>query len=65
MRHKGWAVLLDSEGHDPQEGGQVPQLLRGQGREQGFELFEGGHHAVEYRKPPALAWLAHRIADRP
>ncbi|WP_406016273.1 alpha/beta hydrolase-fold protein [Streptomyces sp. NBC_00984] len=30
-----------------------------------FELFEGGHHAVEYRMPPALAWLAHRIADRP
>ncbi|MFE5325216.1 alpha/beta hydrolase [Embleya sp. NPDC056575] len=30
-----------------------------------FELFEGGHHGVEYRMPPALAWLAHRITDRP
>ncbi|MFE0105312.1 hypothetical protein [Streptomyces sp. NPDC059009] len=27
-----------------------------------FELFEGGHIAVEYRMPPALARLAHRIA---
>ncbi|MFI7008271.1 alpha/beta hydrolase [Streptomyces sp. NPDC050145] len=27
-----------------------------------FELFDGGHHAVEYRMPPALAWLAQRIA---
>ncbi|WP_345515603.1 hypothetical protein [Streptomyces yanii] len=27
-----------------------------------FELFEGGHHAVEYRMPPALAWLSVRIA---
>ncbi|MGH4035922.1 alpha/beta hydrolase [Actinomycetota bacterium Odt1-20B] len=27
-----------------------------------FELFEGGHIAVEYRMPPALGWLAHRIA---
>lgn len=28
-----------------------------------FELFEAGHHAVEYRMPPALAWLSHRIAQ--
>ncbi|MFI6978848.1 alpha/beta hydrolase [Embleya sp. NPDC050154] len=27
-----------------------------------FELFDAGHHAVEYRMPPALAWLSHRIA---
>ncbi|MFB6780501.1 alpha/beta hydrolase [Streptomyces sp. NPDC056352] len=27
-----------------------------------FELFDGGHHAVEYRMPPALAWLSQRIA---
>ncbi|MGW9211414.1 alpha/beta hydrolase [Embleya sp. NPDC055664] len=30
-----------------------------------FELFEGGHHAVEHRMPPALAWLAHRVTDHP
>lgn len=30
-----------------------------------FELFDGGHHAVEYRMPPALAWLSHRITDQP
>ncbi|MCX5112919.1 alpha/beta hydrolase-fold protein [Streptomyces sp. NBC_00378] len=28
-----------------------------------FELFDGGHHAVEYRMPPALAWLSRRMAD--
>ncbi|MGW3770801.1 alpha/beta hydrolase [Actinomadura verrucosospora] len=27
-----------------------------------FELFDGGHHAVEYRQPQAVAWLAHRLA---
>jgi S-formylglutathione hydrolase FrmB len=27
-----------------------------------FELFDGGHHGVEYRMPPALAWLARRMA---
>lgn len=27
-----------------------------------FELFDGGHIAVEYRQPLALAWLAERLA---
>jgi S-formylglutathione hydrolase FrmB len=27
-----------------------------------FELFDGGHHAIEYRQPQALTWLAHRLA---
>ena len=26
-----------------------------------FELFDGGHYAVEYRQPLSLAWLAHRL----
>jgi S-formylglutathione hydrolase FrmB len=26
-----------------------------------FELFDGGHYAVEYRQPLALAWLAQRL----
>lgn len=29
-----------------------------------FELFDGGHRAVEYRQPLAIAWLAHRLADQ-
>ncbi len=48
MRHEGRTVLLDSEGHDPQESGQVPQLLLGQGREQcglGLPL------VVDHRRP--------------
>ncbi|WP_329475507.1 alpha/beta hydrolase-fold protein [Kribbella sp. NBC_01484] len=28
-----------------------------------FELFDGGHRAVEYRQPLAIAWLAHRLAS--
>ena len=28
-----------------------------------YELFEGGHYAVEYRQPLALAWLAERLSD--
>lgn len=28
-----------------------------------FELFDAGHHAVEYRMPPALAWLSRRMAE--
>ncbi|MFI5731126.1 alpha/beta hydrolase [Kribbella sp. NPDC051587] len=27
-----------------------------------FELFDGGHRAVEYRQPLAIAWLAERLA---
>ncbi|ADB31642.1 putative esterase [Kribbella flavida DSM 17836] len=27
-----------------------------------FELFDGGHRAVEYRQPLALAWLAHQLS---
>ncbi|RKS79738.1 putative esterase [Actinomadura pelletieri DSM 43383] len=27
-----------------------------------FELFEAGHHAIEYRHPQALTWLAHHLA---
>jgi hypothetical protein len=27
----------------------------------GFELFDGGHGAIEYRYPPALAWLTERL----
>lgn len=27
-----------------------------------FELFEAGHMAIDYRYPPALAWLCHRIS---
>lgn len=28
-----------------------------------FELFDGGHFAVEYRQPQALVWLADRLSD--
>jgi hypothetical protein len=27
-----------------------------------FELFDGGHFAIEYRYPLALAWLCRRLA---
>nr|WP_042190620.1 alpha/beta hydrolase-fold protein [Kibdelosporangium sp. MJ126-NF4]CEL19471.1 putative esterase [Kibdelosporangium sp. MJ126-NF4]CTQ94731.1 putative esterase [Kibdelosporangium sp. MJ126-NF4] len=27
-----------------------------------FELFDGGHFAIEYRQPLALTWLAHRLS---
>lgn len=27
-----------------------------------FELFDGGHRAVEYRQPLAISWLAERLA---
>lgn len=28
-----------------------------------FELFDAGHHQIDYRYPLALTWLCHRIAD--
>jgi hypothetical protein len=30
-----------------------------------FELFDAGHSRIDYRYPLALAWLCHRITDRP
>jgi hypothetical protein len=27
-----------------------------------FELFDAGHGAIDYRYPPAVAWLAERLA---
>jgi enterochelin esterase-like enzyme len=39
--------------------------LDGLGIEYTFELYDGGHMAVEYRYPKALAFLAERLAPRP